>query len=231
MTEEKKMTVETKLIEETKLFEEKKAVDPFIAGFIESMSKTNTEKITKEILEGLSEDTDDSDSYDVESGDEDSEDRPWRPSHAVFGKSTIKQSHLDNMRGRYFCDMYIVRAGGDNIIPALEENEVVIYRSFFKAGLRFPLSKFVVEVLKIYQIFLHQIAPEAIMRMGIFVWDVRSQGLEPSAKCFYSMHELLYEAKAIGKEQYHNNFGCYGFIAHPNASHSVPRFRKRWPRA
>jgi hypothetical protein len=127
--------------------------------------------------------------------------------------------------------MYIVRAGGDNIIPALEENEVVIYRSFFKAGLRFPLSKFVVEVLKIYQIFLHQIAPEAIMRMGIFVWDVRSQGLEPSAKCFYSMHELLYEAKAIGKEQYHDNFGCYGFIARPNTSHSVPRFRKRWPRA
>jgi hypothetical protein len=38
--------------------------------------KTNTEKITKEILEGLSEDTGDSDSYDVESGDEDSEDRP-----------------------------------------------------------------------------------------------------------------------------------------------------------
>jgi hypothetical protein len=46
-------------------------------GFLQSMSKTNTEKNTKEILEGLSEDTDDSDSYDVESGGEDSEDRPW----------------------------------------------------------------------------------------------------------------------------------------------------------
>jgi hypothetical protein len=168
-TEEKKMTAETKLTEETKLFEEKKVVDPFIAGFIESMSKTNIEKITKEILEGLSEDTDDSDSYDVESGDEDSEDRPWRPSHVVFGKSTIKQSHLDNMRGRYFRDMSIVRAGGDNIVPAPKENEVVIYRSFFKAGLRFPLRKFVVEVLEIFQIFLHQITPEDIMRMGIFV--------------------------------------------------------------
>jgi hypothetical protein len=54
------------------------------------MAKTNTEKITKEILEGLSKDTGDSDSYDVESGDEDSEDRPWRPSHSIFGKSTIK---------------------------------------------------------------------------------------------------------------------------------------------
>jgi hypothetical protein len=45
------------------------------------------------------------------------------------------------------------------------------------------------------------------------------------------MHELLYETKAMGKEQYHNNFGCYGFIARPNASHPVPTFRKRWPGA
>jgi hypothetical protein len=95
MTKEKKIAVETKLAEETKLFEEKKVADPFIARFIESMSKTNKEKITKEILEGLSKDTDDSDSYDVDSGDEDSEDQPWRPSHTIFGKSTIKQSHLD----------------------------------------------------------------------------------------------------------------------------------------
>jgi hypothetical protein len=98
MSKEKKVVAETKLTEETKLFEEK-VVDPYVARFVESMAKTNTEKITKEILEGLSEDTGDSDSYDVESGDEDSEDRPWRPSHSVFGKSTIKQSHLENMRG------------------------------------------------------------------------------------------------------------------------------------
>jgi hypothetical protein len=174
MSQDKKVPTETKLTEEEKLFEEKKAVNPYIAGFIESMAKTNTEKITKEILEGLSEDTGDSDSYDVESGNEDSENRPWRPSHSIFGKSTIKQSHLENMRGRYVRDMSIVRVGGDNNIPAPEENEVVIYRSFFKAGLRFPLSKFVVEVLKIYHIYLHQITPEAIIRMGIFVWAVRS---------------------------------------------------------
>jgi hypothetical protein len=147
------------------------------------------EKITKEIMEGLSEDSEDSDSYDVESGDEDSKDRPWRPSHTIFEKSTIKQSHIDAMRGRYFHDMSIVRVGGDRNAPAPEENEVVIYRSFWKAGLRFPLSKFVVEVLKIFQIFLHQITPEAIIRMGLFVWAVRGQGLEPSAKCFCSMHD------------------------------------------
>jgi hypothetical protein len=195
-----------------------------LLGFM-SLAKTNIEKITKEIMEGLSEDSNDSDIYDVESGDEDSEDWPWRPSHTIFGKSTIKQSHIDAMRERDFRDMSIVRVGGDITAPALEENEVVIYRSFLKAGLRFPLSKFVVEALKIFQIFLHQITPESIIRMGIFVWAVRSQGLEPSAKCFCNMHELLYETKATGKEQYHNNFGCYGFIARSNASYPVPTFQ------
>jgi hypothetical protein len=160
MSEDKKAVAETKL----SLSEEKNL------GFLESISKTNIEKITREILECLSEDTGDSDSYDVESGGEDSEDRPWRPSHVVFEKSTIKQSHLVNMRGRYFRDMSIVRAdNGEKTCPTPEENEVVIFRSFFKAGLRFPLSSFVVEVLKMYEIYLHQITHEAIVRMGVFV--------------------------------------------------------------
>jgi hypothetical protein len=73
MSQDEKIAAETKLAKEEKLFEEK-VVNPYIAGFVESMAKTNTEKITKEILEGLSEDTGDSDSYDVESGGEDSED-------------------------------------------------------------------------------------------------------------------------------------------------------------
>ena len=53
MSQDKKITAETKLTEEEKLFEEKKVVSPYIVGFVESMAKTNTEKITKEILEGF----------------------------------------------------------------------------------------------------------------------------------------------------------------------------------
>jgi hypothetical protein len=59
---------------------------------------------------------------------------------------------------------------------------------------------------------------------------VRSQGLEPSARCFCSMHELSYETKPWGKEQYHNNFGCYSFVSR-SGSYPVPMFRKRWPGA
>jgi hypothetical protein len=191
MSEDKKAVAESKL----SLSEE------MHLGFLQSIAKTNTEKITREILEGLSEDTGDSDSYDVDSGGEDSEDRPWRPSHAVFGKSSINQSHLVNMRGRYFRDLSIMRADeGEKTCPTPEENEVVIFRSFLKAGLWFPLSSFVVEVLKIFEICLHQITPEVIIRMGIFVWAVKSQGLEPNAKSFCNIHELLYETKPWGKE-------------------------------
>jgi hypothetical protein len=84
---------------------------------------------------------------------------------------------------------------GERTVPTPEDNEVVIFRSFFKAGLRFPLNRFVVEVLKIYQVYLHQLTPEAIIRMGIFVWAVKSQGLEPNAKSFCNIHELVYETK------------------------------------
>jgi hypothetical protein len=41
--------------------------------------------ITNEMLAGLSEDSSDTHSFDVESGNEDVEDRPWRTSHVVFG--------------------------------------------------------------------------------------------------------------------------------------------------
>jgi hypothetical protein len=55
------------------------------------MERTNIEKITDEILAGLSEDSSDSEGFDIESDKNDVEDRPWRPGHVVFGKSTAKK--------------------------------------------------------------------------------------------------------------------------------------------
>jgi hypothetical protein len=57
---------------------------------------------------------------------------------------------------------------------------------------------------------------------------MRCQGLEPDARCFCNIHELPYQTKATGKEQYHNNFGYYSFVPHAEASYLVPTFRKKW---
>jgi hypothetical protein len=178
---------------------EKKTVDSALSEFYEAMERTNGEKIAQETLAGISEDSSDSEDFDVESETVDAEDRPWRPSHVVFGKLTIKQGPIDAMRGRYFHDISIVRAGGESNVPLPEADEVVVYRSFTKAGLRFPLDSMLVEVLKTFKVYLHQLTPEPIIRIGVYIWAMRSQGQEPNAKCFYNLHELTYETKVLEK--------------------------------
>jgi hypothetical protein len=56
--------------------EDKKITDPALAGFYEAIEKTNTKKITNEMLARLSRNSSDSDNFDFESGNEDAEDRP-----------------------------------------------------------------------------------------------------------------------------------------------------------
>jgi hypothetical protein len=88
------------------------------------------------------------------------------------------------MKGKYFHDVSIVKAGGEEPISLPESDEVVVFRSFMKDGLRFPLHKMLVNVLKTFEIYLHQITPEAPIKVGVFIWAMRSQGLEPDARCF-----------------------------------------------
>jgi hypothetical protein len=124
----------------TEMAEDKKSADPTLAGLYEAMEWTNVEKIN-EMLARLSGDSSDSESFDVESENDNAEDQPWRPSHVVFGKSTIKQGQIEAMEGKYFHDVSIVRAGGEDIVPLPQGDEVVVFRSFMKAGLHFSLHK------------------------------------------------------------------------------------------
>jgi hypothetical protein len=54
-------------------------------------------------------------------------------------------------------------------VPKLKEDKVVVFQSFLKAGLRFPLHKLVVAILKRFNIYLHQLTPNAILCLGIFI--------------------------------------------------------------
>jgi hypothetical protein len=79
-----------------------------------------------------------------------------------------------------------------------EKNEVVVFKSLFKAGLRFPLNKMIAGVLKKYGIYLHQLTPNAIVRLSVYIWALRSQGVEPFSEGFCRVHELHYQTKARG---------------------------------
>jgi hypothetical protein len=113
----------------------------------------------------------------VESDNESEEDDsilcPTKPSHVEFGKSTVKADDLVVMKKLgYFGenDYELVRFAREEIIPEPREDEVVVFKSFFRAGLRFPLYEMIGEVLKKFEIYLHQLTSNAIVRLIVYIW-------------------------------------------------------------
>jgi hypothetical protein len=78
----------------------------------------------------LSGDPSDSESFDIGSDNDDAKDRPWRPSHVVFGKFTVEKGQIEAIKGKYFHDISIVRAGGDNTVPLPEADGWLFSRVF-----------------------------------------------------------------------------------------------------
>jgi hypothetical protein len=70
----------------------------------------------------------------------------------------------------------LIRFGGEEITLKPEKDEVVVFKSFFKAGLRFPLNEMIADVLEKFGIYLHQLTPNAIVRLSVYIWALRSQG-------------------------------------------------------
>jgi hypothetical protein len=104
---------------------------------------------------------------------------PSKPSHLDFGKSTISEDDLPKMlKLGYFSEAKkeLVRFGREETTPKPGKYEVVVFKSFFKAGLRFPLNKMIAEVLHKFGIYLHQLTPNAIVRLSVYIWALRSQG-------------------------------------------------------
>jgi hypothetical protein len=97
---------------------------------------------------------------------------PSKPSHLEFGKSTISKDDMPKLtKLGYFSEAKkeLIRFGGEEITPKLGKNEVVVFKCFFKAGLRFPLNKMIADVLKKFGIYLHQLTPNAIVRLSVYI--------------------------------------------------------------
>jgi hypothetical protein len=59
--------------------------------------------------------------------------------------------------------------------------------------------------------YLHQLTPNAIVRLSVYIWALRSQGKRANAEGFSRVHELHYQAKARS-DRLHKNFRCYNFV-------------------
>jgi hypothetical protein len=151
------------------------------------------------------------------SDNEDEEDytilSPATPSHLEFGRSTVMADDMVIMKKLgYFgeAESKLVHFAGEEVVLEPKDDEVVVFKSFFRAGLRFPLYDIIGEVLKNFEIYLHQLTPNVIVRLSVYIWVLRSQGMSPNAEAFCRVHELHYQTKTR-TDGLHENFGCYNF--------------------
>jgi hypothetical protein len=156
---------------------------------------------------------------------------PSKPSHLDFRKSTISEADFPKMvKLGYFSEdkKELIRFGAEETTSKPEKDEIVVFKSFLKAGLRFPLNKMIADVLKKFGIHFHQLTPNAIVRLSVYIWALRSQGVEPFAEGFCRVHELHYQTKAR-KDGLHENFGCYNFAYQKTTKFHVISYRSKWP--
>jgi hypothetical protein len=75
----------------------------------------------------------------------------------------------------------------EEVIPEPRIDEVIVFKSFFRAGLRFPLYEMISEVLKKFEIYLHQLTLNVIVRLSVCVYIYglsEAKGRVPTLKDF-----------------------------------------------
>jgi hypothetical protein len=93
-----------------------------LVSYYDAAEKARVEKITKEIMASLFDDSDDNEEFDFDEDDADVEDQPSKPCNVIFSKSTMKKGHIEVLKNtNCISDTLIVRLGGENIIPFLRK--------------------------------------------------------------------------------------------------------------
>jgi hypothetical protein len=64
--------------------------------------------------------------------------------------------------------------------------------------------------------------------LSVFIWALRSQGMNANAEAFCRVHELHYHTKAR-EDGLHKNFGCYNFVYRKDTKAPVIGYRTKWP--
>jgi hypothetical protein len=66
--------------------------------------------------------------------------------------------------------------------------------------LRFPLNRMIADVLKKFGIYFHQLTPNAIVRLSVYIWALRSQGWShlPKVSAEYTSYTTKLRPERMG---------------------------------
>jgi hypothetical protein len=69
----------------------------------------------------------------------------------------------------YFSSKVNVCLPREETTPKPEKDEVVVYMSLFKVELLLPMYKMTVKVLQRYEVYMHQLTSNAMVRVSVFI--------------------------------------------------------------
>ena len=92
------------------------------------------------------------------------------PTTTVLGLSKLTPSLLDDLTRRGFVstdDVHAPPTGETAAHPRADE--VVVFRDLFTAGLRMPLDPVVVDIFRLFKVYLHQMTPTSIVCLNLYM--------------------------------------------------------------
>jgi hypothetical protein len=114
-----------------------------------------------------------------------------------FGASRMSSVRVQDMQQLGYFGGGVARVPGAEEVPE-PESELVVFEAFFAAGLRLPAHRFVGEVLRRFNVQVHQLTPNAVVALSKYVWATTSYGGQPSVEVFAKYYCLHWQKRMIG---------------------------------
>jgi hypothetical protein len=124
----------------------------------------------------------------------------------------------------------VARVPGAEEVPE-QEGELIVFEAFFVAGLRLPAHRFMGEVLRRFNVQVHQLTPNAVVALSKYVWATTSYGGQPSVEVFAKYYCLHWQKRMIGYKI--AQFGSCTFTSKTGKTSMevvelVPSARNKW---
>jgi hypothetical protein len=85
-----------------------------------------------------------------------------------FGVSRMSSVRVQDMQRLGYFGGGVARVSGTEEVPE-PEGELVVFEAFFAAGLRLPAHRFVGEVLRRFNVQIHQLTPNVVVALSKYV--------------------------------------------------------------
>jgi hypothetical protein len=152
-----------------------------------------------------------------------------------IGRSLMTQADLDALRLEGCFEPGICQLPRKETTPKPRKNESVVFRDFFTAGLRLPVSKKFADILAAYSVQIHQLTPNSIPQVLKFLWACRTFAGDNDVETFVRHFKIHWAGSLVrvDDEEKEAQYGCCTFQTRRLAKNQAlvelaPAYKNKW---